>query len=54
MYPWRVRRIHEMIGIGFRASYRQITFKFDAAVLSGDTKAGGAGVAAGVGLLMRF
>jgi hypothetical protein len=49
-----VSRIHETIGIGFWASYRQITFKFDGAVLSGDTKAGGAGAAAGIGLLMRF
>jgi hypothetical protein len=44
----------ETIGIGFWLSYRQISFKFDEPVLSGDTHAGGSGFAAGLGILMRF
>lgn len=47
-------QLQETIGVGFWLSYRQISFKFDEPVISGDTRAGGPGFAAGVGLLMRF
>ncbi|HVR87554.1 MAG TPA: hypothetical protein VMU54_24725 [Planctomycetota bacterium] len=49
-----VCQVQETIGIGFWFSYRQISFKFDEPVLSGDKRAGGSGVAAGIGVLMRF
>lgn len=47
-------QINDTVGLGFWLSYRQISFKFDENVISGDSKAGGLGIAAGVGLLMRF
>jgi hypothetical protein len=47
-------QVQETIGVGFWLSYRQISFKFDEPVLSGDKRAGGSGVAAGIGILMRF
>jgi len=49
-----VSQIHKTVGLDFWLSFRELAFKYEETVLSGDTKAGGATLAAGVGLLMRF
>ena len=46
--------VHERIGISLWFDYREISFKYDEPVVSGDKSAGGAGFALGAGLVMRF
>ena len=46
--------VHERIELMLWLDYRQITFKYDEPVVSGDKNAGGAAFALGVGFLMRF
>jgi hypothetical protein len=47
---WLSRRL----GLSLWADYRQMSFKYDGTILSGDSSAGGSMFAMGVGLLMRF
>jgi hypothetical protein len=49
-----VARVHDRISLDFWLAYRQISFKYDEPVTSGDTHAGGATAAVGLGILMRF
>jgi hypothetical protein len=44
----------DQVGLSFWADYRQISFKYSGAVLSGDRRTGGSAFAVGAGLLMRF
>ena len=46
--------LHGRMGISIWADYRQIRFKYDEPVTSGDTSTGGATFAVGAGLVMRF
>jgi hypothetical protein len=46
--------LHERIGLSLWLDYRQISFRYDEPVISGDKTAGGASFAIGAGLVMRF
>lgn len=46
--------VTDRLGISLWADYRQIRFKYDEPVLTGDTRTGGATFAVGAGLVMRF
>ncbi|MBI3855757.1 MAG: hypothetical protein HY293_08710 [Planctomycetes bacterium] len=46
--------LHERVGLSFWLDFRQITFKYDEPVTSGDKSAGGPSFALGLGLVMRF
>jgi hypothetical protein len=46
--------LHGRMGISIWADYRQIRFKYEETVTSGDTSTGGATFAVGAGIVMRF
>lgn len=46
--------LHERVGLSLWLDYRQIAFKYDEPVTSGDKSAGGPSFALGAGLVMRF
>jgi hypothetical protein len=46
--------LHERLTLDFWLAYRQLSFKYDEPMISGDSKAGGATAAVGLGLLLRF
>jgi hypothetical protein len=46
--------LHRRIGVSLWVDYRQISYKYDEPVLSGDTHTSGATFAVGAGLVMRF
>jgi hypothetical protein len=46
--------VNSRLGVSLWVDYRQISFKYDEPVLTGDTRTGGATFAVGAGLVMRF